>query len=120
DAKIRRAKVRYPISPADANNPAAWATMDDKHVLLSDATGSPKPIGIVSDRFQIVQPRAFRDLAERLCGVLGGRVVACFTLHGGAGLVAVIEAGESIRIVGSDIIKPFSTLSTRNDGTDPT
>ena len=120
NARIRRAKLRFPLTPEAAHDPAQWRELPDLQVFLSNATGEWAPIGTGSPSFQIVKPTEAADFIQRVARTIDGRVVGAGTLHSGRGMFASIEAGESVRVVGSDVIKSHMTFSTYNDGTDPT
>lgn len=79
--KVLRSRVRYSTErgpdQSEANGVKVW---EDKHVLFRSDTKAP--LGLVSDRFKIVQPidilKFFTDVAERnnlrleTAGTLGG------------------------------------------------
>src|SRR5688500_146299 len=90
DSRIRRALLRFPLTEADVNNPAAWQTLTDQQVFLSNATGKWQPIGTGSPSFQLVKPRAAADFIQRVASTIDGRVVAGGQLHSGRGMFASI------------------------------
>lgn len=120
DSRIRRAIARYITDPAHAADPTKWAQYPELQIFMSNCTGEWKAIGTGSPRFQLVQPREAKEFLARVAGTIDGRIVGAAQLHSGRGMFASIEAGESIRVVGNDIIKSHLTFSTYNDGTDPT
>jgi phage/plasmid-like protein (TIGR03299 family) len=119
DWTIRRAKVRYPVSSADMDNVSAWRTMDDRHVLLRSDNGDP--LGIVSDGYHVVQPRAvlefFRDLTE----AAGFTMETAGTLYGGKRFWALASIGEAAEIADPrDKVSGNLLLSTSCDGSTAT
>ena len=74
------------------------------------------PLGIVSDRYNIVQPdevlEFFRDLIEGA----GFKMETAGVLFGGKKLCALAKVGESVKIGGIDEIKPYLLVGTSLDG----
>lgn len=115
DWEIMRAKVRYPVNPADASNPDAWRAMDDRHVLLRSDTGAA--LGIVSDQYQEVQPGTvmefFRDLTEEA----GFALETAGTLFGGRRFWALARVASDEAVMdAADKVGGFLLLSTSADG----
>lgn len=113
DWKIQRAIVRYAV--AHGADPSSYRTMDDKHVLLRSDTKAG--LGIVSDRFEIVQPKAviefFRDLTE----AAGFALETAGTLFGGKRFWALASIGETASVADpNDKVKGYLLLSTSCDG----
>ena len=114
--RIKRAKVRYPVTAADAANPAAWREIDDKHVLVRSDNGDA--LGIVSDSYKVVQPAEvlefFRDLTESA----GYHLETAGTLFGGRRFWALASIGAEACVKDpADRIKGRLLLSTSADGT---
>jgi phage/plasmid-like protein (TIGR03299 family) len=115
DWRIQRAIVRYATSLL-ATRPDEFATMDDRHVLMR--SDSKAALGIVSDNYRIVQPKAvlefFRDLTESA----GFTLETAGTLFGGKRFWALASTGLSSSIGDvEDRVKGFLLLSTSSDGT---
>src|ERR1700679_1352407 len=115
DWRIKRAKVRYPVSCEDADKPEAWRTMDDRHVLLRSDNGNP--LGIVSDGYKPVQPKQvlefFRDLTE----AAGFQLETAGTLFGGKRMWALASIGAEAKIASeADKVRGFLLLCTACDG----
>jgi len=74
------------------------------------------PLGIVSERYNIVQPKEvlefFRDLTESA----GFKMDTAGVLFGGKKLWALAKVGESVKIGGVDEIKPYLLVGTSLDG----
>ena len=85
-----------------------------KRVLFRQDTDAP--LGIVSDRYRIVQPAEvlefFRDLTESV----GFKMDTAGVLFGGKKLWALAKVGESIKIGSVDEIKPYLLVGTSLDG----
>ena len=109
--RIMANKMRYNNGAGSANA----ATVEGYKVLFHSIT--KKQIGVVGDGFNVAQPEASQDLVERLVQVLDGNIDTMGVTHDGAGLFAGIIVGESIRICGTDIIRPRAMFHTKNDGT---
>ena len=112
--KLQRAKVRFPTNPADAGNPDSWATMDDQHVILR--SDNKAPLGIVSDKFKLVQPAQvmefFRDLTEKA----GFQIETAGTLFGGRKFWTLASIGDMCEIVPGDLVGGYLLLATACDG----
>lgn len=109
--KLVPTRVRYNVGENEAEPQLVF---DDKVVLVH----SRKRVGmtVVGRDFQIVQPKDFVNLAERIAGAVDGHVDSCGVTFGGLGLFLNIRAGEAIRIAGGDLMMPNILLATRNDG----
>lgn len=116
DYKIQRAKVRYPATAADANNPAAWRVMDDRHVLLRSDNGNP--LGIVSAEYSITQPRQILEFFRDLCEDMGYRMISAGALFGGARYWAQAEiASDSLTGKPGSEVKMNLMCASSADGT---
>lgn len=108
--KVQRSKVRYETDRA-GSAPRVW---DDRHVLFRSDTKAP--LGLVSDRYQIVQPldvlKFFADVAERN----HLRLETAGTLGGGAKYWAMAKLDQELKIAGVDRLKFYVLLATSCDG----
>jgi phage/plasmid-like protein (TIGR03299 family) len=113
---IQRSKVRY--ATAFDQDFSDFSEMPESHVLFRGDTKAP--LGVVSDKYKIVQPKAviefFRDLTEEY----GYKLNTAGTLFGGRKFWALAETGESAEIGKGDKIKRYLLLSTSADGTTAT
>jgi phage/plasmid-like protein (TIGR03299 family) len=112
--RVQRSKVRFATGRDQGTE--QFATLDDQHVLMRSDTKAP--LGIVSDRFQIVQPRQvlefFRDLTEGA----GFHLDTAGTLHGGRKFWALAKIGaDAIIKDGRDKVGGYLLLATAADGT---
>lgn len=113
DWKVQRSRVHYAVG-ADGTDPTLiWG---DKHVLFRSDTKAP--LGVVSDKYNIVQPGAvlefFRDLVEDA----GFALETAGCLFDGRrfwGLARI--TGDTAMIDAEDKVGGFLLLSTSADGT---
>ena len=116
DWQILRAAVRYPTDPADAHNPAAWRRMDDRHVLIRSDNGDA--LGVVSDRYQEVQPAEVLEFFRELTEAQGFAMETAGTLKGGRRFWALARVAEDAAVFDArDRVGGFLLLSTSADGT---
>jgi phage/plasmid-like protein (TIGR03299 family) len=108
DWKIARSRVRY----GDAAN---TRIIEDKHVLFRSDTKDA--LGIVSDKFQIVQPRAVLEFFRDLTAGNGFELETAGTLYGGRRFWAMASIGKAAQIAGVDRVGGYLLLSTGADGT---
>ncbi|WP_095148440.1 DUF932 domain-containing protein [Pseudomonas sp. Irchel s3a18] len=75
------------------------------------------PLSVVSNRYQVVQPREvlefYRDLTERS----GYELETAGVLKGGRKLWALARTGQSTAIKGNDVVNGYLLLATSCDGT---
>jgi phage/plasmid-like protein (TIGR03299 family) len=107
DWDIGRSRVRY----GDERN---FRVIDDQHVLFRSDTKAP--LGIVSSKYQIVQPgevlEFFRDIAK----VGGLELSAAGTIYGGKRFWATAKIGEAAPTSVVDKIGGYILISTSADG----
>jgi len=116
DWRIMRAKVRFAVSHSSASDPSTYGAMDDKVVLFRGDT--KEGLGVVSDRFQVVQPAAVLEFFRDLTDAAGFTLNTAGILFGGKRFWALAEIGESASIAdAADKMKGYLLLSTSCDGT---
>jgi phage/plasmid-like protein (TIGR03299 family) len=123
DWTIQRSRVRYPTThlPTDptAEDCAHYVTglraIADRHVLLRSDTQAP--LGIVSDRYKIVQPREVLEFFRDLTASAGFALETAGTLFGGSRFWALarIMADTAVRDR-RDTVGGFLLLCTSADG----
>lgn len=119
DFKVMRAKVRFPTRPEDASNPDAWATMDDRHVLLHSVT--KHPLGIVSNRYKIFQPRQVVDYICDTAEQYGLKLDVMGVLYSGEKCWALAKYdGTQYVLDRRDRIGGYVLVSTTFDGSGKT
>jgi phage/plasmid-like protein (TIGR03299 family) len=116
DWKIQRSVVRYVTDRPEAGQATVYRKMPDTHVLFR--SDSKAPLGVVSDKYEIVQPQAvlefFRDLTESA----GFQLDTAGTLFGGRRFWALAKTGESQAIGdAADKVAGYLLLSSSCDGT---
>lgn len=111
DWKVQRSKVRFATQAGQANEFATW---DDYHVLMRSDTKAP--LGMVSDKYKVVQPHDvlefFRDLVE----VAGFTLETAGTLYGGQKFWALANIGAEDTVVKNDLVRGRLMLATSCDG----
>lgn len=112
--KIQRGVVRY--ATGHGQSPADYAEVPGQHVLMR--SDDKKPLGIVSDRFKVVQPSQvmefFRDLTEGA----GFTLETAGTMFEGRKFWALARIGESAIITNPvDMVGGYLLLATACDGT---
>lgn len=105
--EARRSRVRYGVGPAQR-------TMNDKHVLFRSDT--KEPLGIVGEKYQIVQPREAIEFFEDLAGAGGFKLKTAGTLYGGKKFWATAEVTEEAVIYGEDKISGFLLFTSSYEG----
>lgn len=115
DWSIQRSKVRF-ATGRDQTAIEQFAEIPDQHVLMR--SDSKAPLGIVSERFKVVQPRQvlefFRDLTEHA----GFTMETAGTMFGGRRFWALAHIGESAVIKNlADSVGGYLLLCTAADGT---
>jgi phage/plasmid-like protein (TIGR03299 family) len=113
--RIKRAKVRFPVSCETADRPETYHVYDDKHVLFRSDTLAP--LATVGADYKLVQPKAilefFRDLVESA----GFQLETAGTLFGGRKFWALVCIESATVKAAQDTMKRYGMLSTSCDGT---
>lgn len=110
DWKIRRSEIRFNVS----RESEALVKMPDQHVLFRSDTQAP--LGVVSKRYQVVQPgeviEFFRDIAKA-----GGLdLSAAGTIYDGKRFWATAKIGEAAPASVADKIGGYILISSSADG----
>lgn len=114
--KVLRAYVRFAV--ARGADPSAFRTATDRVVLFRDDIGdSSDYLGIVSDSYNVVQPREVIEFFRDLVGAAGMELETAGTLFGGKKLWAMATLNEGATIADKrDTVKCNLLLSTSLDG----
>lgn len=89
-------------------------TFAGRHVLYrSDSTA---PLGIVSDDYNIVQPKQVMEFFRDLIADQGMKMETAGCLFGGRKFWALARCGETARLMGQDEVNPYLLLATSCDG----
>ncbi len=107
DWRIGRSRVRYGDAPSQY-------IFDDHHVLFRSDT--KQPLGIVSPKYQVVQPGQVLEFFNDLTKANGFKLHTAGTLFGGKRFWALASIGEEATIVGQDRVGGFLLLSSSCDG----
>lgn len=105
--QIKRSRVRY--GEGDSQR-----IINDKHVLFRSDTKAD--LGIVSDKYQIVQPREVLEFFRDLVRAGGLELSAAGTIFGGRRFWATAKIGEASPVSIRDKIGGYLLLSTSADG----
>ena len=112
DWKIQRAKVRYPT--AHGQTADQMITLDDQMVLFR--SDNKRALGIVSDRYQVVQPADMLDFFRDIAKVGGLDLSAAGTIFDGRRFWATAKIGEAAPLSVVDKIGGYILISSSADG----
>jgi phage/plasmid-like protein (TIGR03299 family) len=114
DWRIRRAKVRYPVSPDTVNDASQYIEIPDQHVLFR--SDNNEALGVVSSRYKTVQPREVIEFFRDIVRVGGLELSAAGTILGGRKYWATAKIGEAAPVSVQDKIGGYLLISTSADG----
>jgi phage/plasmid-like protein (TIGR03299 family) len=113
DWKIQESPVHFK-SDAIGHMGSIHSFPEQKVLFRSDTKA---PLSVVSQRYQVVQPREvlefYRDLTERS----GYELETAGVLKGGRKLWALARTGQSTALKGNDVVNGYLLLATSCDGT---
>jgi phage/plasmid-like protein (TIGR03299 family) len=115
DWTANRARVRFFTERGDDGAPAGMMEYPNQVVLFR--SDNMIPLGIVSDRFERVQPREVMEFWRDLTGEAGMMLQTAGTLFGGKKLWALARVGEAAIIDPRNIVRENLLLATALDGT---
>lgn len=104
---ILRAPVEF-TTPYDSTH-----TMESKHVLYR--SDNLRPLSVVSDNYNIVQPRQVLEFFRNLCSQNGLTMDTAGVIRNGVKFWAMARTGEQLSIGGNDIVKQYVLLATSAD-----
>lgn len=107
--EIKRSEVQY-----RADSHGIVRDMPERHVLYRSDTA--KPLSIVSDGYNVVQPKEVLEFYRDLVATAGFRLETAGTLFGGRKIWALAKVAEGFRLMGQDEIKGYLLLATSCDG----
>jgi len=87
---------------------------EDKSVLYRSDTGAP--LSVVSQRYNVVQPREILEFYRDLTEVSGFELETAGVLKGGKKIWALARTGQSASLKGNDVTKGYVLLATACDG----
>lgn len=89
-------------------------SFDEHHVIFRSDTKAP--IGLVSDEFELFQPRQCLDFFRDILSVNGFRMNTAGTLFGGRRFWAMASIGEEACIMDKDAMRGYLLCATAVDG----
>ena len=113
DWEIRETPVRF-ITGASGNLGAIESFPDNKVLFRSDTNA---PLSVVSQRYQVVQPRTILEFYRDLTEISGFELETAGVLKGGRKFWALARTGQSGSLKGKDVSKGYVLLATACDGT---
>lgn len=93
----------------------AIQTFDEQKVLYRSDTN--KPLSVVSERYQVVQPREVLEFYRDLTEISGYELETAGVLKEGRKFWALASTGKETLLKGSDCVKGYLLLATSCDGT---
>ncbi|RZA29312.1 MAG: DUF932 domain-containing protein, partial [Proteobacteria bacterium] len=90
-------------------------TFPEQKVLYRSDTKAP--LSVVSNRYQIVQPREVLEFYRDLTEVSGYELETAGALKGGRKFWALARTGQTIALIGNDQVNGYLLLATSCDGT---
>jgi len=109
DWKIKRSKVRYNTSLEGGS-----FEIPNQHVLFR--SDSKAALGIVSDKYKVVQPKEVLEFFRDIVKVGGLELSAAGTIYGGKRFWATAKIGEACPVSMQDKIGGYLLISTSADG----
>lgn len=105
---VGRAQVQF--KPTDSLD----FCMGESEILYRDDTNAQ--LGIVTDRYKVVQPGAVLEFFRDIVGIGGMELETAGSLDGGRKVWAMAKTGDEFTIKGQDRIGGYLLLSTSFDG----
>ncbi|MDC8787132.1 DUF932 domain-containing protein [Roseateles koreensis] len=105
--------VRYMTE--QAGTLGAVMSFDEQMVLYRSDTKAP--LSVVSDRYQVVQPREVLEFYRDLTEVSGFELETAGVLKAGKKFWALAKTGKESMLKGNDVVKGYLLLATSCDGT---
>ena len=106
--EVRRASVEYQTDDE-------MKMFADREVLYRSDT--LKPLGVVGNRYKIVQPAHVLDFFAKLAEHNSFTLETAGSLSDGKRIWALARVSEGAPIIGADVVKPYVLLATSYDGT---
>lgn len=113
DWRICETPVRYLASQAGALG--SIMSFDDQKVLYR--SDNNKPLSVVSDRYQVVQPQEVLEFYRDLTEISGFELETAGVLKEGKKFWALAKTGKEACLKGNDVVKGYLLLATSCDGT---
>ncbi len=113
DWSIKEAPVQFVDTVDDTQS--RLITFPQNKVLYRSDTNAP--LSVVSQRYQVVQPREILEFYRDLTEVSGFQLETAGVLKGGKKVWALARTGHSATLQGNDITNAYVLLATACDGT---
>lgn len=113
DWEILESPVRY-MTEASGASGSIHAFIDNKVLFRSDTHA---PLSVVSQRYQVVQPREILEFYRDLTEQSGFELETAGVLKGGRKIWALARTGQSTALKGKDVTNGYVLLATACDGT---
>lgn len=113
DWEIKETPVRFLTEEAGSLG-SIHSFPDQKVLYRSD---SKAPLSVVSNRYQVVQPREVLEFYRDLTKVSGYELETAGVLKGGRKCWALARTGKSAALKGNDVVNGYVLLATACDGT---
>lgn len=113
DWTIQESPVRF--MTGEAGSLGAIQTFPDQKVLFRSDTQAP--LSVVSQRYQVVQPREVLEFYRDLTEVSGYELETAGVLKAGRKFWALAKTGKETALKGNDVVKGYLLLATSCDGT---
>lgn len=110
---IRETPVRFMADQAGALG--SIMTFGDQKVLYRSDTKAP--LSVVSNRYQVVQPKEVLEFYRDLVEVSGYELETAGVLKAGRKFWALARTGKESALKGTDVVKGYILLATSCDGT---
>lgn len=114
---LREAGMSWDIldAPVQYQSAEGFQSFADNKVLYRSDTLAP--LSVVSQRYQVVQPREVLEFYRDLVDLGGFQLETAGVLKGGKKLWALARTGQEILLKGNDQVKAYLLLATACDGT---
>lgn len=113
DWNIREASVRF-VAEHDEKISSIHTFPENKVLFRSDTNA---PLSVVSQRYQVVQPREILEFYRDLTEISGFELETAGVLKGGRKIWALAKTGQSTALRGNDVTNGYVLLATACDGT---
>ncbi len=114
DWTINETPVRF-ITENQGDNLGSILSFPENKVLFRSDTNSP--LSVVSQRYQVVQPREILEFYRDLTEISGFELETAGVLKGGRKIWALAKTGQSVALKGNDVTNGYLLLATACDGT---
>lgn len=115
DWEILDTPVRFLAGKKSSHPFGEILSFDDNKVLYRSDTHAP--LSVVSQRYQVVQPREILEFYRDLTRVSGFELETAGVLKGGKKFWALAKTGQDFTLKGNDVTNGYVLLATACDGT---